>query len=333
MKRAFIILILFTFLVSAQETPHTVEIITARGSAVFPVSFFNTGTAGTYTAQLEDGSPAVRIDPSTINVGNEDFGSFNLIVGNEELARGIYFDNLIISKGSEIIQEIPIVIGLESRSSEIEYDVSIDFDANSDISVISGETILSPIVNVYKLNYNNPGSNGVALTFSVYSLDGDLLTSSDEVVSVSRQASFEHFFNLGLTEYDEVLMVVSAKKENSFGVDLSQASLSNSLLFSPPVDNKTPKLYLGIFVFLISSIALISYLWYNRSVNQTNDWKTEIEQIKKTKFGSAAKGLRRLEAQRDVLQRAYNSKYISRSSFYSAIEEIDKLSTQLKKRL
>lgn len=320
------------FLVSAVETPHTIEIITARGSAVFPISFFNSDSAGTYNANLQR-SIAVRLDSNSVNVGNEDFGSFNLIVGNEEVARGIYFDTLTISRGSEIFQEIPVVVGLESRSSEIEYDVSIDFDANSDISVISGETVLSPLINVYKLNYNNPGSNAVALTFSVYSLDGTLLTSSDEVVSVSRQASFEHFFNLGLTEYEEVLMVVSARSGESYGIDMSQASLSNSLLFSPPVDNYTPRIYTGIFIFLISSIMLISYLWYHRSMNQAKDWRSELEYVKKTQFSDAAKSLRRLEAQKNVLERAYSSRYISKNSYDSAISEINKLSTSLKKRL
>ncbi len=332
MKKMFIALIFCLFFVSALETPHTVEIITARGNAVFPISFFNSDSAGTYTAELEN-EKIVRLDSNSINVANEDFGSFNLIVGNDEITNGVYFDNLVIMKGSEIFQRIPVVVGLESRSSEIEYDVSIDFDPNSDISVISGETVLSPLINVYKLNYNNPGSNAVALTFSIYSIDGNLLSSSEEVVSVSRQASFEHFFNLGLTESEEVLIVVSARKENSFGLDMLQASLSNSLLFSPPVDNYTPRIYIGVFIFLISSIMLISYLWYNRSTNQAKDWKSELEYVKRTQFSDAAKSIRRLEAQKDVLQRAYSSKYISKNSYDSAIGEINKLSDRLKKRL
>lgn len=332
MKRIFFVFILCLFFVSAQETPHTVEVITARGSAVFPISFFNSGTAGTYSASLKDNSPAINVDTPHINVANEEFGSFNLIIGNDELPRGVYFDTLVISKGSEVIQEIPIIVGLESRSSEIEYDVSIDFDANSDIADISGDTILSLAVNIYKLNYNNPGSNAVALTFSVYSVDGELITSTEEVVSVSRQASFEHFFNLGLNEYEEVLIFVSARSGGSFGLDLSQVSLDNSLLFSPPEDS-SPRIYIGIFLFLISAIALISYLWYNRSVDQANDWQSEINRIKKTKFGSSAKKLRRLSAQRDVLQRAYSSKYISKASYDNAISEIDSLSDRLKKRL
>ncbi|MEK6908798.1 MAG: hypothetical protein AABX23_01965 [Nanoarchaeota archaeon] len=335
MKTLFLFFIFFALsFVSSLETPHTVEIITARGSAVFPVSFFNSGESGSYTANLRDNSPAVKLETAFVEVAQEEFGSFNLIVDNGALEKGVYFDTLIISKESEIVQNIPVVIGLESRSSEMVYDVSIDFDANSDISVISGETILSPIIDVYKLNYNNPGSNGIALAFSIYSLEGDLLSYSEEVVSVSRQASFEHFFNLGTNGHDEVLMVASAKSGNSFGLDLYQISLSNNLLLSPPETNKYSfRIYMSIFIFLLSFIMLISYLWYNRSVRQTKNWRSEIEYIKKTQFSDAAKGLRKLEAQKDVLHRAYSSRYISKNSFDSAISEIDKLSNQLKKRL
>lgn len=334
MKKMILLVFLCMFLVSAQEVPHTVEVITARGGAVFPISFFNSGQSGTYSAVLERNSPAVKIDVPSINVANEEFGSFNLLVGNEELTRGIYFDNLMISNGFEIIQEIPIVIGLESKISEIKYDVSIDFDISSDLSIISGETVLSPDINIYKLDYNSPGSDAVALTFSIYSLDGELLSYSEEVVSVSRQASFEHFFNLGLNEYGEVLIFVSAKRENSYGLDMYQVSLSNNLLLSPVEKNNfSSNIYIGIFIFLVSSIMLISYLWYNRSINQANNWKSELEYVKKAQFSDASKSLRKLEAQKDVLNRAYSSRYISKDSFDSAIKEINKLAEQLKKRL
>jgi hypothetical protein len=215
-KIFFLMLILFIFIrySAAQETPHTVEIITARGEAVFPVSFFNDGQASTYTASLENSLVAV-LQTTSITVPSEEFGSFNLIIGNENVEKGIYFDSLTILRDNEPYQEIPIIVGLESRNSEIEYDVSIDFNPSTDISIISGETVLSPMVNVYKLNYNPPVSNGVALTFAVYSIDGELLTESSEVVSVSTQASYEHFFNLESNPPNEVLVAVKARSHGA----------------------------------------------------------------------------------------------------------------------
>src|SRR3989344_5264455 len=198
MKKIFIALILCLFLISAQETPHTVEIFTARGEATFPISFFNDGESGIYNAILNDNGSIASIQPNSINVPSQEFGSFGLVIDGDGRDKGVYFNSLKIERENEIVQEIPIIVGLESLNSEIEYDVSIDFNPLEDISIISGEVILSPSFTIYKLNYNNPGPNGVALTFAAYSLDGELLLETEEVASVSTQSTYEHFFNLGI---------------------------------------------------------------------------------------------------------------------------------------
>jgi hypothetical protein len=116
------------------------------------------------------------------------------------------------------------------------------------------------------------------------------------------------------------------------GLDILQVPL-DSLLLSHPDKEIYARIYLGVFIFLLSSVVLISYLWYNRSVKQTQNWKAELEYVRKLQFSDAARGMRRLEAQKAVLQRAYSSKYISKATYESAINEIDRLSSQLKKRL
>ena len=335
MKILFLTLVmLLTILIVSAETPYTVEVITARGYTKAPINFFNSDGAQTFTGVLERNSPAVRIETNSIYVGENEFGSFNLIIGEFELDRGVYFDRLKISNNKGIFQEIPIIVGLESKSSQIEYDVSFDFDSKTDVSVISGETILSPAVNIYKLNYNNPSQNSVALILYVYSVDGELLSKEEEVVSVSRQASFEHFFNLGENPLNEVLLVASVTQGQSVGLDLEQVSVSSGFLFSPPSGRDySSTIYMAVFAFLLSSIVLISYLWYNHSLSQAKDWKSQIDDLRKMKFSDATKGLRRLQAQKNVLERAYGARYISKKSFDSAIFEINKMSDKLKKRL
>lgn len=327
-----LLIVLNLFLVIAAETPHTPEVITANGLTTVAVSFFNTEKTQDYTAVLEKSSPAVRLETDSTYVNEGEFGSFNLRIGEGDLEKGVYFDTLKISNSEGVFHKVPIIIGIESRIAQIKFDISIEFDPASDISVIAGETVLSPTFNVYKLDFNDPSSNSVLLTFSIYSIDGDLLLEDQEIVSVSRQASFNHFFNLGNNLEDEVLIVASVKNADSVGLDLAQVSINN-FLFSPPRSDYSSIIYISVFIFLLSSVVLISYLWYNRSLKQTKDWKSQIEQIRKTKFSDAARGLRKLVAQRNVLQRAYSSRYISKSSFDSAIAEIDRVTTQLKKRL
>ena len=131
-------------------------------------------------------------------------------------------------------------------------------------------------------------------------------------------------------------MVALVKSGESVGLDLSQISLpSNGILLSPAIKSKdySSRIYKGIFIFLLSSIILVSYLWYNRSNKQAKDWKSQLNYIEKTQFSDAAKGLRKLQAQRALLEKAYSNHYISKNSFESALVEISRLSAQLKKRL
>lgn len=333
--RIFIFLLVFalSFSSALEEVPHTVEVITTRGEGVFPVSFFNEGEASTFNARLEKQTSVISLETNSLNVGNNDFGTFNLKINNEDIEKGVYFNTLILSKEEKDFQNIPVIVGIESKNSEIEYDLSIDFDPALDIEQ-SSDLILSPKINLYRLDYSNPSSESVSLQFSIYNMEGQVLTTTSEIVSVSRQASFEHFFNLGPDAPDEVLIVVSARRDNSYGLDLAQVSLSKELLLSPGDGNTISlKTYTSIFTFLIASIMLISYLWYNRSINQAKDWRSQMYHLKRTYFSDAAKGLRKLRAQKDVLKRAYFSRYISKESFDSAMSEIDSMSDELKKRL
>ena len=319
------------------ETPYTPEVITASGRAVVPVNFFNDYESSLFSAVLEKNSSIVRVEPSSIYVEKGEFGNFNLITAEENPDKGVYFNSLLISDGIRIIK-IPIIIGIESSRASLDYDVSIDFTPSSDISIISSsqEVVVSPNLEVYKLDYNTRAPNGIVLKFFIYSIEGNLLYSSEEVVSVSRQSTFEHISNLGADYPSEVLMVALVEREESVGIDLSQISLpSNDILLSPPVEliDYSSKIYRGIFLFLVSFVILLSYFWHNKTIEQAKDWKSRVDEIRKTKFSDVARSLRKLKDQKEVLERAYSNHYITKNSFDSALIEISRLAAQLKKRL
>ncbi|MEK6915133.1 MAG: hypothetical protein AABW89_01165 [Nanoarchaeota archaeon] len=343
MKKLVLFLIVVNLaIVSAEieQTPYTPEIITAIDPTVIPVSFFNEGKEAQYKAVIKEESSLVKLEYSSINVKENEFGSFNLLIGENNPEEGIYFNSMSIYKDEELFQKIPIIIAIESKKPY--YDLSIKLDQSSDVSFIgtSSEVIISPTITVYKLNYNIRTPSSTALRFFVYSLEGKLLYSSEEVISVSRQSSFEILANIGADYPEEVIVYVEALSnpsgsEQTLGLDLYQLSLEDKLLLSPPleINDYSSKIYFGIFLFLLCSIILISYLWHNKSVEQAKGWKSRLNEIKNTNFGEAAKSLRKLKDQKDTLERAYSNHYISKNSFDTAMKEISKLANQLKKRL
>src|SRR3989344_4641447 len=331
---AFLFFVFISVSVYAENSDTIEKIIIVSGETKVPISFFNDGEGSFFNVSLKKNSSIVSLADSSTYIDKGAFGSFNLIVGKENLSNGIYFNSIIISNDNGLVREIPIIIGIKSKV--LDYDVSIEFDQFSDISSSSeGEKTVSPNLKVYKLNYNTPPTDSVVLGFEVYSLDGKLLDSSEEVISVSRQAEFERSFNTNSEYPSEVLIVAYVKSGKSYGLDVYQTSLSSRDIVNPPakLTDYSYYIYLGVFIFLLSLVILVSYLWYNRYNNQAKDWKSRLNYIQKTQFTDVARGLRKLQIQKDAVERAYSNHFISRKSFNSAIAEISRLSKELKKRL
>ena len=121
-------------------------------------------------------------------------------------------------------------------------------------------------------------------------MEGNLLHSSERIVSISTQTSFEIIANLK-EDNSEVILYASIISDrvgvdfSSYGLDLLQISLGDNLLFSLPIELKeySSKIYIGLFLFLLSSIVLVVYLWYVRQEEETEELKKEINDMRKPK--------------------------------------------------
>ena len=333
---ALMLLVVFSlFYVSAEISLDTLQITTiVSDDAKESVNFFNGENDATFTAKLLKNSPVLKVEYSSISVSAESYGSFSLVIGGGSAAPGVYFDNLLISKDGRDLFNVPIIAVVEDGSFNLNHDVSIGLQSY-DIDTISGEMILSPRLEVYKLDYDNP-RNSAVLQLSAYTLDGDLIYSSEEAIAVSRAADFERFINLGDNPSEEVILVASTESNGRIGFDIAQLNtVTWEILLSPAVEKKDYSfwIYLIVFVLLLGTMIGLSYYWNHRVMNQAKDWKSRVTYIKKTQFSDSARALRKLVLQRDVLVRAYGGHYIAKESYQKGIAEIDRLMTRLKKRL
>ncbi|MGV8142007.1 MAG: hypothetical protein ACP5NS_00025 [Candidatus Pacearchaeota archaeon] len=334
----FLLLILFFIgFVSAEATLHTPQIITVSSSeATIPISFFNDGLSQNFNAAFVSDNGFARLEDYSIYVEEESYGSFSIIIGENALEPGLYFGKVIISDTSGAIFNIPVIYGKESDLPR-KFDVSIEFDESLDSNYISDELVISPNIKVYKLDYNPSTSNNLNLIFIVYDLDGNVIDSTEDVLAVSTQSSFEYFSNLGTSPPNTVVLAAVAKNSGLTWLDVSQVQLpiSPQIFFSPPVEKKeySSWMYLGIFALLVISMILLSYFWNARVMNTANDWRSRVNYIKKTQFSDSAKAMRKLKDQKEVLERAYASHYITRESYNQGISTIENLSKQLNKRL
>lgn len=332
---SLLILFLIGF-VSAEPILHTPQIITvSSGKSTFPISFFNDGDSANFKAKFISNVPFAYLQEESINVDKETYGSFSLILGDSKIIPGIYFGKAVIYDNLEELFIIPVIFGKESDLPK-KFDVSIIFDESKDTKISFDEITISPTIDVYKLDYNPSTSNNVIFDFIVYDLNGNILESSEKTIAVSTRSSFEQFSNLGANYPSGVVLASMVRNAGSLWLDVAQINLPKSdLLLSPAVEKKdfSSWIYFGVFIFLIVSMMFLNYFWNRRIKKQANDWSSHVDYIKKTQFSDAAKSIRNLNEQKNVLERAYKSSYITKGSYQRGIIEIDKLTTSLKKRL
>lgn len=332
----FFIFVFFTSAQSTLETPQVVTITTTNAKVMESINFFNNDKVAVFTASLAQPSSVISLESSSVSVQEDSYGSFILNINTENTLPSIYFNSLkIYRNGATLFEEIPIIIVAEDKSFNLNHDVIIDLQPY-DVDYVANELVLSPSLNVYRLNYNNQ-ITAVALKLFVYTVDGKLLEFSEENLAVSGTASFERFINLGSTPTEEVVLVAATESAGRTGFDIAQFNTLTEeiLLFSPPVEKKdySTWIYLGVFVLLLGFVIVISLFWSHRSMNQAKEWRSQLSYIKKIQFSDSARALRKLRSQRDVLFRAYNRHYISKESYQKGIFEIDKVSESIKKRL
>ncbi len=336
MIKFLIVLILFIPLSFAKvdlETPQITTFTTIDSRVIENINFFNDGPGKSFTAVLQNPDSIISIISTLTYVEEKSYGSFSLSIDTSSTEPGIYFNKLSILE-NELLFEIPVVLVIEDKSFNLNHDVIIDIQSY-DISDISGEMLLSPGFKIHKLDYDNSINNLLFETF-VYSIDGNLIYSSEESMSVSRTTEFERFINLGLDVPKGVVIVGKTKSNGFVGYDIAQLNTqTGEILLSPQIIEKDYSywIYLGIFTFLIASIIVLSYFWNHRIVTQASEWKTKLNDIKKYQFSDSRKAIRKLEYQKEILQRAYSMHFITQTSYVQGISEIEKMSENLKKRL
>ncbi|MBS3084221.1 hypothetical protein J4423_05425 [Candidatus Pacearchaeota archaeon] len=259
------VIVCSAFLVSSLVELRSPEIIVfTSGQTTTSLGFYNSGNTALFTGEFDRGI-VVNLVSSLIQVSENSYGSFSLSIG-ENMAPGIYFDTLKISRDEIPMFEIPVIIGVESINRVREYDALIKIDPN-DLYFIGGDLIVSPDISLFKLNFDPPSSNVVVLKVHFYSINGGLINSSVESIAVSQQATFGRSYNLGAFEQEDLLMAVVAENDGTKGIDLQRINLEEAmgLSLSPPVENDNfPIIIYFSLVALLFGFLILTVLYLLR---------------------------------------------------------------------
>ena len=313
--------------------PPIIKIVLEEGDAtsqtINVINDFDTDIE--FSVFLSSESSFISADRSRFFVKGGESNSLSLSVSSD-LDPGVYSGSVALVSDREQIS-VPVIVEVETFSPI--FDVTTEVTSQS-ADVSPGESFLVDIT-IYKLKESE---NEAKLEYFVKDLEGKVVFSESQVYGINNQLKISQ--SVPISSELEGNYVFSAVVN-----DLNSVSLgTSSFLFSVGdrgVVQFEPETEPAFDIYLISSfviilILIISFLafnhyWNRRVISHSQKWKERVAEIKKFKYGDVAKKIGKLENQKRLLNTAYSKGYIKKNSYDESKREINKVLSNLKKRL
>lgn len=265
----------------------------------------------------------VSVSEEEIFIGPNGQETFNVILDGYGKSSGIYAGNIELSSGERILK-IPVIL-------EIENDIKFD----SRLEIAPGETVrksedkLDIVIYIYNLVNASPG---VVLTYEIFNPSGEVVFAENESLNVTGEAQFIKEFIIpdDFVEGNYVFGV-SAVQGFSRGTSTISFAVQDDVGFSPEI-TFGGKDYLLFAMFLRILLIILIFLIGRESFRKHNfvrySWKG-----RRIKLTDARREIRRLEAKKALLTRAYKGRYVTKTSYTRGINKLNHYIRRLKKFL
>jgi len=273
----------------------------------------------------------VSTDITSFDLNAEDVASIKVLFSNKKsLSEGVYPGLIEVSSEQEK-QNVPVILEIESK--DVLFDTNVALYPSS--KVAPGEKINAEIkiLSLAKIETAN-----VALTYSVKNFNGEEILSDKEGVVVKNQALVSKTIQLpkNILEGDYVFSVTVKYKE-SVGSASAVFSVAKSKIDIFSFLDWRIAVIIAILLFVVLLGILLEFERRKlRDViyEQAKDIKkidSEIK-VKRVSRSQASDMSKQVDKKLDVLERAYNSGYISKTAYTRGKSRIQELKRKLEKK-
>jgi len=320
------------------RTPFIKAFVKDGGNAFTQIiSIFNSGSEDRKFI-VEEKSNTDFFDVSgdkTINIGPREFGFIDVMLdgSKKNLKQGVYVGEVVIydSLNFNNFVDVPVVLEIGTDKEKAKFGVAVEISRSS-LPFYEGDK-LNAKISVFNLEAQ---LDLVAVSYKIFSVEsGDEVYEYSEILNVKSQLRVDKEFPTENLVPGSYVVGAIVKQGGSVGTAAEIVNVAGNELLSPPIEKKdfSAFIFIGVLVFLIGAVILLSYYWNRRVLIEAKDWRNRLKDIKEEKFGDNARSLRRLNGQKLVLDRAFASHYISEKSYKEGVREINSLMEKIKKRL
>lgn len=244
----------------------------------------------------------------------------------------------IIFKADTLIKELPVIIEVESK--RILFDMSLDIVADYR-RIKPGEELLAQIT---LFNLQDIGKTNVKMFYFIRDEEGNIVTQSQEVISVETQASFVRTFRIPEDVPDGgYILIVQAKYDASVGTASELFEVSRIVVEVPAVIEKIPlEMIISYSIIIIILIVAILYFFtryeHKKQKYIHEKYMQKLKKIRK-KIKSESNRIKlktakqKLEKQLNLIEKSCKLRYISKKSCEKSKSQITRMIKDIDKKL
>jgi len=260
-----------------------------------------------------------------INEGEEKeiFLTFYTINNTEP---GVYTGGITISAGG-IEKKIPVIFEVESK--KILFDITLDIPSKYKEGYAGDDLLLQLTL----FNLGEVGKVDVTVIYIIKDFEGNIISTSEDVIAVETQASFSRVIKLPSDiKPGDYVAIAHAKYGNSIGTSTNIFRIKEKGEFIFPYWQ-----YLFSFLIMIIVIIVIKYE-YKKLGKSITSYRGEIKEaskeIKKEKEKSIKvnKVDQKLKFKLRLLDKAYSEGHISKESYEKGMKRIKAAHNKLKRK-
>jgi hypothetical protein len=226
----FVMLFLASISIAAPEIDTSSLILKVVGKEGTPINrgiSVSSEDGGQFFLEVQ-GITGVTLSETSMTLDPNEVREVGVKLSSDSLGKGVHVGSIRITSGEDV-QAIPIIFEVESR--DVFFDINLDIPLQY-IEIKPGERFVAQL-KVFDLTWGGTqeglGPTNVDIDYSVYSLDGTMISSETETIVVNRQAQITKNFNFpSTTKEGDYVFVATAKYSGSLGSSTGLFTISRS---------------------------------------------------------------------------------------------------------
>lgn len=235
------------------------------------------------------------------------------------------FTGSIFIKSASVVEELPVVVEVESKNVSIDVNVEIDSIPKK---ISAGEEL---VVKLFVFNLLNKKEDVVIEYKILDAYNNAILEEHETLAVITKNTLIRKFYLPSYLPKGDYVIAVIAKYKDSIGTASSLFHIlkNEKRNFIDYIRDYKEYIIIIFIVFLILIVSFVNYI----KLKRIEKFRTPVKVysfLKKT--SNAEKAIKKINKQIFILEKAFGERYINKSSYYKSKKKLERMIREIKKK-